>query len=324
MVSQVVERSIASSILSRLISSWARSARPHDSRLVRRLRYHDFGPIAPAGGRPVFIVGTGRAGSTLARRVLMASGGIYVPPETYVFRQAYVEHLKARNSGAVRSHVWNATTAPYLHRREVPFTSTTLAIAREIWNPGDGSLGTILDSVYRAMAVEAGFAVDCDWGDKTPSYTFALPEIRRTFPLATVVALVRRLGPYVSSVLEYGIYNTPRRAVSRWFSAMRCLEADRSKNDGSLLVIDYDELAAKPADTFQLVFGAMDRAFDPSFLTTQVPDSVLGDVPQLPHHSRVRESAISASRRGDSSRLPRPVLAAGDQLFASLVKPDER
>ena len=33
---------------------------------------------------PLFIIGAPRSGNTLTRRVLMASGQIYIPPETYV------------------------------------------------------------------------------------------------------------------------------------------------------------------------------------------------------------------------------------------------
>ena len=57
--------------------------------------------IAYSGQQPfLLIVGSGRSGNTLLRKLLMENCNIYIPPESYVLGQEVITHLNASMSSS--------------------------------------------------------------------------------------------------------------------------------------------------------------------------------------------------------------------------------
>jgi hypothetical protein len=143
--------------------------------------FHRFRHIIPFTGyplnrkeaiRPFFIIGSGRSGNTLLRRILYAHPELHIPPETYILGRTIKLFLENRNMR------WTDLVYLVLSQFEyypefVTFEITLRPLVqRLVVAPKDvRSLAFILDSFYRYHAETK--SIHCKrWGDKTPMNTF--------------------------------------------------------------------------------------------------------------------------------------------------------
>ncbi|MEO7677469.1 MAG: sulfotransferase, partial [Verrucomicrobiota bacterium] len=151
--------------------------------------------------RPFFIVGSGRSGNTLLRRLLQASPEVHIPPETYVLGKVI---------RAFRKYRWilpweqliNLTLAIFEFYPEFDkFEVSLRPLAQRLQDapPGSRSLALMLDALYRFHGEQTGktFSV---WGDKTPNNSYALDRIVSVFPRAQFIHILRDGGDVVPSL----------------------------------------------------------------------------------------------------------------------------
>ena len=131
---------------------------------------------------PFFVVGPGRSGSTLLRRILQAGPGVHIPPENHGLRFASRAFRRRRHL------CWPELVGLVLevHRSTPGFEHLGLELEPvrlelEAVDPEERSLARIVDAVYRHHAAGAGVALG-RWGDKTPLNCFAMGAIRLVFP----------------------------------------------------------------------------------------------------------------------------------------------
>lgn len=235
--------------------------------------------------RPIFIIGAPRSGNTLTRRVLMASGSIYVPPETYVVGEI-VEAWPRWRRLDWRERVWLFVSYFERHAHFADFEIDGLGpLAAELQELGgdERTLRHCFDRFYAFMARAHGFT-EARWGDKTPWNTFHLPAIMKAFPDAQFLYLSRNGLDAVASQVKADMRDLPASA-QRWVDAnAACLKASKKAPD-RVLQVSYETLVREPENVFSTIFDWAGIGFSPEMLT-RVPEK-LGDVGRLGHHAAV-------------------------------------
>ncbi|MEL6567362.1 MAG: sulfotransferase [Pseudomonadota bacterium] len=269
---------------------------------------------------PLFIIGAPRSGNTLTRRVLMASGQIYIPPETYVIGEILSRWSKWRGL-TWREKVWMvcAYIDRHPHRDDFEIESfSPFANGVEGWEKSRQSVQALYDALYAFMAGEHGFT-EARWGDKTPWNTVHLSHIVKAFPDAYFLHLQRHGLDVVASQVKAGMRDIEGSA-QRWIDANTSCLKQMKRARRAPLTVAYEDLVRDPETVFSKIFAWADMDFDPAHLT-RVPEK-LADVGRHAHHAAVTKpiTASSIGRWKDSlttedlARLP----AGFDDMMTTL------
>lgn len=247
-----------------------------------------------AGDEPLFVIGSGRSGNTLVRRVLLASEQIYIPPETYVLGDI-IESWTRSFSLPWRQRVWLFCAFferhPHFHTFGIDNLNT---FATEAIALPDQNLRALIEAYFRFLAREAGSGA-VRWGDKTPWNTNHLAAIGRIFPQARYLWLVRDGRDVALSYVEAGLYNDLSSAAARWVDANRaCARFTRWAPHTRL--VRYEDIVADPESEFAGIFAWAGLDFAPEMLETR--PMRMGDVEALSHHAAVANkiSAVSVGK----------------------------
>jgi hypothetical protein len=307
-----------SPVLDRAGSAIVRMIRP----VVGR-RFAVTGDVSPP---PFFIVGSGRSGSTLVRRILNESPEIHIPPETFVLGQ--VIELYERNSHQAWAVLVRLVLSTFeYHRGFEDFGIGLRPLYQKLRDapPDKRTLSHIIDALYRYHGETVGATFE-RWGDKTPLNTYFLDRIHRLFPDAQFVHVLRDGIDVAHSYVRSGLISDIGKSSTRWLTSVQAVQRFARRHPDRLFEIRYEALIRDTAETTQRLCTYLGTPFDESML--QVPNRELGDVEQHSHHARVlqpiRRDRIGAGRRGLSSedlgRLSRKFL---DQLEQAGYPPPE-
>jgi len=247
--------------------------------------------------RPFFIVGSGRSGTTLLRRILCANPGVHIPPETYVLGRVigmYAEHDTLR----WRHLVYLVLGSFEFHRQFDEFECTLRPAAQKLLDlpRRERSLARILNEIYLCHAAFKG--VDCErWGDKTPSNVFSMRPITKVFPDARFVNVIRDGCDVVQSFLSSGLNESPESAANVWARSLSAAAAYRLKHPEACLDVRYEDLVRKPEETIRALCSFLEIDFVERMLQSESVATTMGDVALLEHHENVKKP-LSASRVG--------------------------
>ena len=265
--------------------------------------------------RPFFIIGSGRSGNTLLRRILNAHPSFHIPPETYVLgivvkRYWQVAHMEWKD---IVHFVYSSFQ---FHEEFEMFDIANLPeLVRQVQSVEHNrrSLAFILNAFYEWHAQQHGIQFE-RWGDKTPINAFALRRIHKVFPNAQFIHIVRDGCDAVASYLEAGIYQSVEQAAWRWRSAVGSCRRFGKANARSYLEIRYEDLVTEPRQTVMAVCSFLGAPFDERALQPPEDPARLGDVPRRQRHSEVLKP-ISASKIGKG----RKALSTDQKKLISMI-----
>lgn len=253
------------------------------------------------GLRPVFILGAGRSGNTLLRRILTAGGEIHIPPETYVLGTVVSLFRRAQHLGWGQQ-VRLALAQFEFHPEFEDFGIHLGDLVGELSSvpPNRRSLAVLLDGVYRfharALRTEAP-----RWGDKTPLNVYSIDRIRAVFPDAQFVHLVRDGVDVVASYLRAGLSGSVQQAAERWQSSLAAAEAFQRRHPERWIEVRYEALVKDPANETRRVADFVGLSFSPSMVDELSHIDRLGDVSIRPYHGEVHKpvhlNSVGAGRR---------------------------
>jgi hypothetical protein len=245
------------------------------------------------------IVGAPRSGNTLVRRVLLASGQIYIPPETYVLGDI-IENWRRWFLLPWRDKVWLfcAYFDRHPHRHELDVgTLSGFADDSCTWPRSKQNLRALLEAFYLFLATEHGYAAT-RWGDKTPWNTMHLKSITRFFPDARYLYLIRDGRDSISSQVQAEMRDL-NEAARRWVSAndMCAKYLPQSRT----LSMRYEDIVRDPGPSFARIFDWAELSYQDRYLS-EVP-ARLGDVTLRAHHAGVLQPITPASIGGWRKKL---------------------
>lgn len=219
--------------------------------------------MAVVNDRPIFVVGCPRSGTTMLQLMLHAHRRIAIPPETRFLLTAYEQR-----------HSWGDLTDVVNRRRladwivEDPSTAfKDLGLDKDAVRDeivaGPPTLGSAIGIVFRAYARRFDKP---RWGDKRPMYLQHLDVIRRLFPDAQIVHIVRDGRDCVASLKETpwhrgGVY----QAIATWNRGMdQGRRAAKLFGPDSYFEISYEQLVNSPAEELRKLCAYLGEAYDPA------------------------------------------------------------
>jgi hypothetical protein len=204
--------------------------------------------------RPIFIVGAQRSGTTLVRLMLDAHPSICIGPETL-----FVKHV---SDGAAR-----ATGTDRTRKRQDTFT-----VGR------DGIEAELAAAWARVLAQHAAENGAVRWGEKSPVHRYHGARIKRLFPDAQLLAVVRHPAAVCRSREKWG-YET-EKTVRDWKRTIRHHLKDAERfGPRQFMLLRYEDLLAQPRETMQQVLAFLGEPWDDAVLDhhTQADQGALTD-----------------------------------------------
>lgn len=240
---------------------------------------------------PFFIIGAGRSGNTLLRRILDNHSVLFIPPEIYVLGS--VIKLYRTYKGAK----WNDLVSLIYSKFELYSQFETLGLEslaelkyrlKEL--PKDQrSLDNLINSFYLFYAEKHGID-KVRWGDKTPFNVFSLKKIISVFPNAYFIHIIRNPFDSVHSYVKAGIYEDFESAALRWVRSVALSKEFGLKNN-QYIELFYEDLVTQTEREINRLCDFLKIPFEPSML--KVNNQTLGDVEMREHHSNVKKEIFT-------------------------------
>ncbi len=219
-------------------------------------------PRLPA---PIFIVGSPRSGTTLLAAMVGAHPEVDCGPETRLLAQ-----LEDRDLGALLDPAgWPERAADYvlgLALKESPvheLFGVDPETVRAYLAGRSPSVAALLESLTVPRALAHGKA---RWAEKTPRHAEAAETIRREWPDATIVRVVRDPRDVALSMQKVPFARDTLTAALGDIEAMERQADLLLRADPRTVTIRYEDLLADPEATLRTVGDAAGLAWDPAML----------------------------------------------------------
>lgn len=274
--------------------------------------------IADPDVKPAFfVVGSGRSGTTLTRRLLTAHSGLHVPPES---RLVQTLRTYQRNRGLLWEDLVAVTVGAFVFTGEfrdweldpTPVVRRLLRLPRR-----QRSLARIVDGLYAGHAARAGKG-EARWGDKTPTHARFLPQLLRVFPNARVIHVLRDGPDVVRSLEQARLAQDLGHAADRW--AADALNAHRwvAAHPRAGLEIRYEDLVRDPEGVTRRMCAFLDVGWEAGMLldTTTIADldrhaHLAGVAAPITDTSVGRGRGALAGDRALAARMDRALIELG-------------
>jgi len=242
---------------------------------------------------PFFIIGAGRSGTTLLRRILVASKQIHIPPETYVLPQI-IEHYRRNAYLDWPTLVKQCMSLFELHPEFDTFQITLRPLLAKLYAlpETERSLAKMLDMFYCYHAEQTG--VNCErWGDKTPINTFALDDIYAVFPQAQFIHLLRDGVDVVHSYMSTGLISSVDIAAKRWVDSVKLACAFSVKHTDTCMEMRYEKLSCHTDTEIKRACSFLDIDYVPDMINQREHISGMGDMQKYKHYQHANETITS-------------------------------
>ena len=251
---------------------------------------------------PIFVLGSGRSGTTVAASLINRLPGVHIAKETGFIAQSVEQLRDIANPKSRRQLIdvvnswlvvetWSGRAsedgfAEFCHRHQIDGPS---AFIHYVWQIDSPTPWEQLNFI----------------GDNTPLYVLSIPWLLELFPGARFVHMVRDPRDVVCSVLamRFGA-DDPVVAAMEWHHALGCwLMAERMIPPENRIEIRYEDLCQSAESTLRKLIHWL-RADDTPLnmeSTLKVADNAGGgtfqSVAALAHHQRLQEP-LNAGRIG--------------------------
>lgn len=216
---------------------------------------------------PVFVVGVSRSGTTLLASMLGAHSHISCGPETFFFPRLERQALDV----LLAPERWPEPAVDFLSAMKLGqgparihelFGRTPDQLRADLRDRAP-SVNAMLEALTAASARASGKP---RWAEKTPNHLLYLADIRRAYPEAYILRIVRDPRDVATSLTRVPFGSTSKLAnlylwLERDERSWRFFAADRLSK-----TIRYEDLLADPQGTLTSVCEWMGETFEPGML----------------------------------------------------------
>lgn len=215
---------------------------------------------------PVFVVGMPRSGTTLLASLLSAHSKLAIGPETAYFNEVWKPVERASGLSvwppveqAIRA--WVAKPSVGLMQLPLP---DLLARLQAHFDHGELTHARILGTV---METYAGLQGKPFWGEKTPGHFMYVPVIKREFPSAKIIHIVRDPRDIHLSLTKvpWKTGNALNHAV-QWREYQSLGIRYQAQYGHAFQLVRYEDLIVDPAGVLKRLTEAIGLAFEPEML----------------------------------------------------------
>ncbi len=218
---------------------------------------------------PIFIVGTGRSGTSMLRLILNAHSHIAVPPELTYFNRYQDLGIEKWDHPDITEAQYRTFVGDFLERRirgRVLDEASTRELEEKILEDGVRDLRQPFMMALEAYARQHGKK---RWGEKSPPHLLYADVMHAMFPDARFILVVRDPRAGVRSM-----NNVPFFPDDVVFNALhrRHYEKDgyslleRSVPAGQRMVVRYEDLVASPQSEVATICDFLEEPFEPEML----------------------------------------------------------
>jgi hypothetical protein len=251
---------------------------------------------AATGGRPIFVVGCARSGTTLLQVMLHSHPRIAVPPENRFVMDVY---RNRREFGDLRTKKGRAALASHIvdHPKRSRFKDFGLgkeAVRKRIV-AGPPTVGSGVSAVLRAYSERFD---KYRFGDKRPKYYQDVDALRTLFPNAQFIHLIRDGRDCVASLkrMTWWKWGVPA-AVAMWGEAMDYGDRHKSRLPADTWhELYYEKMVVDPEGEMRRLCAFLGEDFAPAMVDQRETAEVA--VPERKdHHVRIKQE-VNADRVG--------------------------
>ncbi len=235
---------------------------------------------------PFFIVGAGRSGTTLLRRILQAGGEVHIPPETYILDD--VVRFYMRNCHMPWPYVVHHILMLFEFHPEFGVFKVSLRplVLELVKAPKEKrSLAYILDQFYRFHGKESKQVFE-KWGDKTPGNAFFMNEIYTVFPKARYIHMLRDGVDVVHSHIKNGLLQDYKVAAEKWKNAVSCAQDFERKHPELCLLLRYEDFVREPEKSVRSVCEFIGISYKKEMLSSMDHIGTMNDLNVYAHYKK--------------------------------------
>ncbi|MGB3191790.1 MAG: sulfotransferase [Limnoraphis sp.] len=217
---------------------------------------------------PIFIVSSGRAGTTLLRGILNASNQIYFPHESDFIARAYPFY---KDKQSLTEEDYQFLVKLFIkNSQKSGWGMTEEYLLSYLKQQNCQTLAEVQSDICQAY-FEQEHLKNLQWGIKTPVLIFHLDQIRGLFPDAKIIHMVRD-GRDV--ILSYKKVHQTEEGKAKfgpsgiitgafyWIDGIRRIE--RFKSDRNIYEFTYCDLVTDSDNTLEKLFHFLNLKYDPS------------------------------------------------------------
>lgn len=261
---------------------------------------------------PVFLIGMPRSGTKLLRGLLNRNPRVRIPDIETEFLPYWVKRWSSwgdlSRPEAFHRFYQDAMALPYF----TYMRQSERVISEEDWRRAvrAPTPAGVFEALVRHDA-GAPWGSDVVWGDKSPSYIGHMPLIKRLFPEARFVHIIRDVRDYCLSISQAWKKN-PVRAAQRWVDGVERARRDAAAFRGDVLEVRYEDLVAEPEATLPRITTFLGVEFEPAMLELGASFELRGDAKG--QHTIKRDNKEKWRARMDPALRRRVEAIAADVL----------
>jgi hypothetical protein len=222
-------------------------------------------PAAPRSGPPIFVVGTPRSGTTLLAAMLGAHPLLDCGPETRLL--SWFE--RADRAALLDPGTWPGPATGFvlsLALKETPVHVAFGVTPDEVHASlaaREPSVAALLESLTVTRAAAHGRS---RWVEKTPRHLFSLPLIRREWPDAIVIRVVRDPRDVALSLVQVPFGSDSVVVNLTNVTGQERQAAALIARDPHTITVRFEDLVADPHGVLRRVCAVVDVPFDPAMI----------------------------------------------------------
>lgn len=236
---------------------------------------------------PVFILTTGRSGSTLLRAILNQHPTICIPPESHRLG-TIIKEFKQNFRYLPWPDVVSLVTAEFQKERGFAFWNLDLAgFFKQAQNLAleDRNLARLIDLFYNYY-IQTHKPEAMRWGDKSIKNAPQLQQLNELFPNAKYLHIYRDGRDVALSLFNEGLYPNPTSAAEHWLNFItKIKEFGNNLPNGRFFEVAYEQLVQQPDQTVQKVCDFLALDYRPEMLDFWQNVDRLGDTSREFHQN---------------------------------------
>ena len=226
--------------------------------------------MSDAFDNPVFIVSAPRSGSTLLRLIIDAHPNIAIPPPGYLFNMIY-PYLYSYGDLAVKENLMELAE-DVLETPTLKKWGLALDPAAVVTGVKERSFKGVYELVHTTYMQHQG---KIRWGNKSPRNVHFIPDIKKLFPGAKFVHLLRDGRDVAIEIAEADFWpHSVWGGAQRWLHCIRAARVFGQELDSeSFLEIKYESLCRDPEPVIRQLCDFIEEPFDPGMLSHHKSES---------------------------------------------------
>jgi Sulfotransferase family len=320
--------------------------------------------------KPIFVVGSPRSGTSILAWCLGYHPNIFPVPESNWMGNFAVNVAKSYEVGAARgifsilsamdisrdeffSHIGRSINSLVLkHRCDLDRTRLITAVQRLLKDEGlylgevTGQLDAATSAAIRQYGIAGGLHYSelieslrtaasnseykTRWVDQTPEYSFHICDLRKLFPCALFIHIVRDVGSVVRSMLNFhriagtNVVANEEEAYKYWLRTVRaCLKAEEAYGPHVVYRLRYTALVENPESALRSLLDFLGEPYSAKCLeplserinSSNVPPDFKSDDPAT-DPAIVEEARRLSAEIEQTSQPTEHSSAAADELEA--------